>query len=734
MPVTLQPSSPPSVNASGSTAPTAAVDNAGTAGATAGRPDPGSAPASGVDPAAWNDFTGPSRPEARITGLRTPCLTSTGLVDFQWDKKGDKIPFELTVEVVGDPAKVKAELWTNANNNAAPEKYDAHAMQLMYTNGRLATYRVELPIENIGNYRATARVTVDDGQSYRWAGQAGIPDIRFRPRDEAHDALDFIEVSVGNVNFDHNTGKFGTFADLMDSGSPSSNGKFTLEWLAAQGKTAIWLQPPFENSEVNRHPADDFGSPYAVKDYYTINREFSRQAQGLTGEAARQAANAEFKAFVEKAHSLGIKVILDVALNHVGHNYDFRDLFVRYDNTGREIREVRQDDYSNVALDPGQLDVIKRRLADPNLPRYMDWIAPWMYGSRYGNPHGAQSIDEKAIAGWGQWWDAAQLNHGGHFGEEILPATPEAAAVRGWLERIMRYYAVDMSCDGFRLDHLTGLPLRFMEEAMNRVQADVDAHVPGKNLFFVGEDFHNIDNTRHFLDDMQGGWFHNFLRVRTAGDLEGIVENPYFKHNLLNLSSHDEERFINHFGDDYRAATRLGCLMGLVGGPSMSVAGDEFGERQKLQFKQYRGIPALRSIDGVKKEIETTYARVGRARRKLAALQDDNRAWLRPKVGGPDGDIVALSRWPDRGKSGEVTFVFGNLDNDQTRENAFWLDDETRGRIDPGKRYQIRDLMADDSFSGIWDPPKSGRELLDQGIFCRLRPYQIQVLKLETVD
>lgn len=734
MPVTFPPSSVPPTSSAGSATPAASVNSPALTGTPAGGPVASGTPASGVDPAAWNSFADQNRTEARITGLSTPCMLSTGLVDFQWDKKGDQIPFELTVEVVGDPNKVKAELWTNANNNAAPEKYDALAMQLVRTDGKLATYRVEVPIEKIGNYRASARISVDNGQSYRWAGQSGVGDIRFRPRDEAHDTLDFEEVSVGNVNFDPASGKFGTFADMMESGSPDSNGKFTLEWLAAQGKTAIWLQPPFENSAVNRHPADDFGSPYAVKDYYTINHELSRNARGLTGDAAREAANAEFKAFVEKAHALGIKVILDVALNHVGHNYDFRDLFVRYDDAGREIREVRKDDYANVAIDPGQLDVIKRRLDDPNLPKYMDYIAPWMYGSRYGNPHGAQSPDEKAIAGWGAWWDAAQLNHGGHFGEEITPASPEATAVRGWLERIMRYYAVDVGCDGFRLDHLTGLPVRFMEEAMNRVQADVDQHAAGKNLFFVGEDFHNVDNTRHFLDDMQGGWFHNFLRARTPGDLEGIVENPYFKHNLLNLSSHDEERFINHFGDDYRAATRLGCLMGLFGGPAMSVAGDEFGERQKLQFKQFRGIPALLSIDGVKKEIENTYSRVGRARRKLPALQDDNRAWLRTKAGGPDNDIVALSRWPDRGKPGEVTFVFGNLNNCQTRENAFWLDDETRGRIDPNKRYQIRDLMADDSFSGVWDPPRTGRELLDQGIFCKLRPYQIQVLKLETVD
>ena len=67
-----------------------------------------------------------------------------------------RIPFELTVKVPGATAsKVKAELWTNANHNDAPEKYDALPMKKVRTQGELVTYRVEVPIEKVGNYRAT---------------------------------------------------------------------------------------------------------------------------------------------------------------------------------------------------------------------------------------------------------------------------------------------------------------------------------------------------------------------------------------------------------------------------------------------------------------------------------------------------------------------------------------------------------------------------------------------------
>ncbi|MFH1808383.1 MAG: alpha-amylase family glycosyl hydrolase [Pseudomonadota bacterium] len=723
--------SPVSVHSSStpSTVPAATVDSdVNTTGS-------GTAPGAivDVDGAAWRDFQGSGRPEARIQGLSTSAMTSTGLIDVQWDKPGDAVTFELAVEVTGDPSKVRAELWTNANHNAEPARYDALPMTLARVDGRTAVYRIELPIEKLGNYRATARLSVDDGRSFQWAGEQGIPDLRFRPRDESHDAMKMVEVNVGNVNFDSSTGRLGTFADMMEPGTPETTGKYTLEWLAEQGKTDIWLQPPFEVSTINRHPDDDSGSPYAVKDFFSVRTEYSRAGRDLQGEDARNAASAEFKAFVARAHSLGIQVHLDVALNHVGHNYDFRDLFVRYDNAGREIREVRKDDYANLAVGD-QLEVIKRRLADPNLPRYMEYVAPWMYGSRFGNAHGAQSVDEKAAGGWGQWYDTAQLNHGGHFGEEPHPESQEAAAVRGWLTRVLQYWSVDMDVDGFRLDHLTGLPTRFLEEAFNLAQADVDRHQPGKRLFVMGEDFHNVDNTRHYLDAIQGGWFHNFIRAQTPADLEHIVQDPNFKRNLLNLSSHDEERFINAFGENYRAATRLGCLLHLFGGPSMEVAGDEFGERQKMLFKQLRGLPALRSIDSVKKEIATAYRRASKATRTLPALQDDNRVFLQPRTGGPDPHLLAVSRNVDANKPGQAVLVVANLHNDRTRENAFKLDDETRRRIDPDRRYQVRDLMADDPHASLWDPPLLGRELLEGGLFCRLRPYQIQVLDLQPVD
>jgi hypothetical protein len=727
-PVRTVPTPPATTGTTGTTGVTAPVAT-GTTTTVADTSGPSSA-----NGANWRAFTASSAPiPARITGFGTPMMDGAGTVRFAWHKKGDTIPFEMTVEVQGDPAKARAEVWTNANRNDDPTAYAGVGMKVVKVEGTKVTFRADVPVDRIGNYRACGRVSTDDGQNWQWAGQHGIGDIRFRPRDDAFDNLNMEEVNIGNVNQDPVTGKPGTFADMMESGSPLTNGKYTLEYLAAQGKNSIWLMPPFEVSKWDqRHPLDDAGSPYAVKDFFSVRTEFSRAARGLTGDAARDAAMKEFKDFMAKAHALGIKVILDLPLNHVGHNYEFRDLFTRYDQAGNEIREVRANDFSKIAVKPEQLDVIKNRLADPNVPKYMEHIAPWLYVSRSGDTRGAQSAEDKAPGGFFEWPDTAQLNHGrmrwGYSWWDPQP-TQEQQALQGWMTRILQFWAVDQGVDGFRLDHLTGLPLSMLEQGANLVQADVDKHQPGKHVFMMGEDFHTDYDTKHWLDNKQGGYFHGFLAAKTPGDFQNLVDSPYFR-DLLNLDSHDEDRFINHFGDDVRGATRLACVMQTFGGPVAELAGGSLAERWKLPFKQYRGVHALRNVTSQGAEMAKIVGRMGNVRKDLPALQDDNRYFLPTRTGVPDSDLLAMSRWPDD-KKGNIAFVFANLNNGAYRENAFNLDPETRSRVDPNKKYQVRNLMGDNPGAGLWNPPLTGQELLDRGLFCGLQPYEIQVLRLE---
>ena len=671
----------------------------------------------------------------RIGDFRSTATDSTGLVDFPWEQPGDSIGFELRVYDAEQPQQLQAQVWTNVDHNDDLSLFDAVDMRFDRWEGGAAVYRAEIPVHKLGNYRAVGRISRDGGASWDWMGAQGIADLRFRPRDERHDALNMAEINVGMLNFDPTTGRYGTFADMMEHGSPGTNGRYTLEWLAAQGKTAIWMMPPFEVSKWDgRHPSDDAGSPYAAKDFFTVNPELSRAAQGMEGEAARQAANDAFQALMDRAHQLGITVVLDVALNHVGHDHRFRDLFVTTDADGNEHREVRLNDFSQVTVTPAQAEQVQQALIDDQ-PDTMERVAPWLYGSAAGDPHGAAGPQDKAAGGWFEWNDVAQLNHGrmryGYNWWDVDP-TAENLAVQEWLTRVLRFWTVDMGVDGFRLDHLTGLPLRLLEHGISEAQADVDRHTPGRSLFVMGEDFHTNTDTRHWLDAGQGGWYHEFLAARSPGDLQRVLEHPWF-HDLTNLDSHDEERFQQHFGDDLQAGARISNLLELMGGPYAELAGDELGSREKLRFKQYAGVDVLAEPSQEALALAQSNARVGMARKVLPALQDDNRDWLQPQRGGPDDALVAVGRTADDLSENPVV-VFANLSNTERRSNAFELGGELAARIDPERDYMAYDRLATDPAAPLWDKPISGRRLLSRGIYAAVDPYGIQVVELEAVD
>ena len=70
--------------------------------------------------------------------------------------------------------------------------------------------------------------------------------------------------------------------------------------LKALGADIIWLMPIHEIGVKNRKGT--LGSPYSVKDYYSVNPEFGSEA--------------DLRAFIDSAHALGMKVILDWVANH----------------------------------------------------------------------------------------------------------------------------------------------------------------------------------------------------------------------------------------------------------------------------------------------------------------------------------------------------------------------------------------------------------------------------------
>ncbi len=120
-----------------------------------------------------------------------------------------------------------------------------------------------------------------------------LPD--YTPRDPVE--ITNADWTADAVLYQLNTRQFtpeGTFAAAQKQ----------LPRLAAMGVDIIWLMPIHPIGEANRKGT--LGSPYAVRDYRSVNPELGTEGQ--------------FRAFVDEAHRLGLKVILDWVANHSAHD------------------------------------------------------------------------------------------------------------------------------------------------------------------------------------------------------------------------------------------------------------------------------------------------------------------------------------------------------------------------------------------------------------------------------
>jgi len=83
-----------------------------------------------------------------------------------------------------------------------------------------------------------------------------------------------------------------------------------LQYIKDMGFTAIWISPIVDNDDTPVGNAWWFYHGYHFKDPYTVDEHFGK--------------NADFVNFVDEAHKLGLKVLLDVVVNHSGHTFPLR--------------------------------------------------------------------------------------------------------------------------------------------------------------------------------------------------------------------------------------------------------------------------------------------------------------------------------------------------------------------------------------------------------------------------
>ena len=335
----------------------------------------------------------------------------------------------------------------------------------------------------------------------------------------------FYEIFVRSF-FDSNGDGIGDFngitakLDYLNDGDPATTDDLGID--------ALWLMPI--------HPAASYHG-YDVLDYYAVNPDYGTLE--------------DFRQLLAAAQARGIRVIIDLVLNHTSREHEW---FVQ----AQDPQSPRRDWYRWSASDPGGR-------------------GPW-----------GQTVWHPTTNGdyyYGVFWDGMpDLNH-------------ENPAVLAEVDQIVRFWLEEVGVDGFRVDgarYLVEAERELADSAANhawfrRLYGIVKASNPAALL--VGEVWTSNDIVATYARGDELDLLFNFdlanafvysAQQQNAGDaalhlaisarlLPGPVSATF-------LTNHDIDRVMSQLGDDVNAAKRAATLLLTAPGTPFLYYGEEIGQ------------------------------------------------------------------------------------------------------------------------------------------------------------
>lgn len=371
----------------------------------------------------------------------------------------------------------------------------------------------------------------------------------------------------------------------------------------------------------NDHPSvvkGRAGSPYAVKDYYSVNPD-------LADDPALR--NQEFDLLIERSHQHDLKVIIDIVPNHIARQY--KGL-----NNPEEVKDFGYDDDTSVEYNRHNnfYYIPKQAFQLPDIPTqflplggemhpslqtpFNESPAKWTgNGSRLAKPN------------FDDWYETVKINYGvrpdGSKDFDELPEHYEELSYQehfafwqhkevpdSWKKfRDIALFWLDKGVDGFRYDMAEMVPVEFwsyMNSAIKMKKPDAflmaEVYQPDLYRTYIRQGkmdylYDKVDLYDSLKDIIQGrGDTKNLSDIQSAmADIE---------HHMLHfLDNHDEQRIASpQFAGDAnlaRPAMLISTLMSSsptmiyfgqeVGEPGAEEAG--FGQPSRTSIFDYIGVP-----------------------------------------------------------------------------------------------------------------------------------------------
>ena len=484
------------------------------------------------------------------------------------------------------------------------------------------------------------------------------PAIKFRPGDcngqmlsPANDPVlaDLTSISLGTID------------DMLAETTDYHTG-ITLNYIKDKvGANTVWLMPVFPANDRWALPDryDILGSPYAVRDFLHVQGELDKDAiQAVSKNGAKfdflpengkspHWGNQALDRFVAKAHSLGLKVMLDIPFNHFGHNYMFydygayrsieqrlaggeslddlwdfektyeaslvhpeiidgpeklTDLASRDKDVDSLLKEVRakcpelagQELVRAFHMYKAMLDFERQTFQNKcKDPMYLEYIVPGFYlGSTAQGIHPSTGVGDNFT---NNWKDVKFLYHhetGAHYQEFVRN--------REYLFRVMNFWN-SRGVDGFRLDHATdydsGMGANEWKYLIGKLnyydwvrKGKPQNHVPP---LYLAEEFERQKDMSFLVDVMTDGYVGDMRRgtEKNTSFVEKVIESGHRfdgtpTHVMRGLETHDEHRLVDHTGFDRWTGAGFWGIGATAPGSPMILMGQEFGEPWGLGFRR----------------------------------------------------------------------------------------------------------------------------------------------------
>jgi glycosidase len=277
-----------------------------------------------------------------------------------------------------------------------------------------------------------------------------------------------------------------------------------LDYLKDLGVTALWLNPVLEN---NQKKSSYHG--YAITDLYRVDRRFG--------------GNDAYLSFINKSHQLGLKVIQDMVMNHIGNDH-----WIMHDLPAKtwihQFPEFTRSNYhGNVLSDPYQSKY------DVNLMNN-GWFDTTMPDVDQTNPLFATYLIQNTL-----WW----IEHAGIDGIRMdTQPYPDKNFMSTWAKAVMNEYP---SFNIVGEVWINSIPTTaYWQKGMTNADG-YQSNLP------TVTDFPFCFTVAQALNE-PAGWDTGMSRLYTLLSQDFIYPNA--NHNLTFLDNHDMTRFYLSVGKD----------------------------------------------------------------------------------------------------------------------------------------------------------------------------------------